>query len=151
MEFGVRQFHWYEQLHGISWNSMTRAVPWNSNCKINIFDDKRDYTEFHARVSEIPWNSMWNCSCQWNWHTPSSMEFHNCSCHRNWRTPCPMEFHGIPWNCSKPGYDILTIVTDELLSWVYQILTHWGYRIGLSLLDVVACRMVGARPLFNSL
>ena len=87
-------------------------VPWN-------------FMEFHgtARVSEIgallvQWKTMellvsaklahfkingfhgvpWNCSCQRNWHTWSSMEFHgipwNWSCHRNWRTPSSMEFHG---------------------------------------------------------
>ena len=54
-----------------------------------------------------------NCSCQRNWHTPSSMEFHgipwNCSCQWNWRTASSMEFHGtsrvseigafqVPWN-----------------------------------------------------
>ena len=75
----------------------------------------------HQKFLGIPWNcscqrnwrtwsSMgfhgisWNCSCHRNWRTPSSKEFHgipwNCSCHRNWRTPNSMEFHGIPWNCS---------------------------------------------------
>ena len=51
--------------------------------------------EFHG----IPWN----CSCQRNWRTPSSVEIHgipwNCSCQRNWRTANSMEFHGISWNC----------------------------------------------------
>ena len=28
----------------------------------------------------------------------------------------------------KTGYHIVTILTDELLSWDFQILTHWGYR-----------------------
>ena len=82
------------------------------NLKISIFDDKR------ARFHGIPWN----CSCQRNWHIPSSMEFHgtarvveigatlspmefhgiswNCSCHRNWRNPSSIEFHEIPRNCS---------------------------------------------------
>ena len=50
-----------------------------------------------------------------------------------------------------PGYDILTIVTDELLSSEDKILTHWGYRIGQSLFDVVACCMVSARPSSHSL
>ena len=62
--------------------------------------------EFHG----IPWN----CSCQRNWRTLSSMEFHgilwNCSSDRNWRTQSSMEFHDgtalvieigallVPWN-----------------------------------------------------
>ena len=46
---------------------------------------------------------------------------------------------------------ILTIVADELLSWEYRVLTHWGYRIGLYLFDLMACRMVNARPLPHSL
>ena len=41
---------------------------------------------------------------RYNWHTPSSMEFHgipsNCSGHRNWHTPSSMEFYGILLNCS---------------------------------------------------
>ena len=70
---------------------------------------------------EVPWTSMellvsailahskfhgipWNCWCQRNWRTWSSMESHgipwNCSCHGNWRTWSSMEFHGIQWNCS---------------------------------------------------
>ena len=59
--------------------------------------------EFHG----IPWN----CSCQRNWRTASSMEFHgipwNCLYQRNVRTSSSMEFHGtvsqigallVPWN-----------------------------------------------------
>ena len=89
----------HRKFHEIPWNSMefhgtsrvneigALKIPWNS-------------MEFHgtARVIEIgafpvPQNSMelllssklahskfhgipWNCSCQRNWHTPSSMEFH---------------------------------------------------------------------------
>ena len=45
----------------------------------------------------------------------------------------------------------LTIVTDELLPWAYKLLTHWGYQIGLSLFDVVACRVLGARLFPHSL
>ena len=40
---------------------------------------------------------------------------------------------------------------EDLLSWEYQISTHWGYWIGLSLFDVVACHMVGTKPLPHSL
>ena len=84
-------------------NSMeVHGIPWNRSCQRNwhILSSK----EFHgtAHVSEIgtpqvPWNSMellvsaklahfkfqgipWNCSCQRNWHTPSSMEFHETAC-----------------------------------------------------------------------
>ena len=45
----------------------------------------------------------------------------------------------------------LTIVTDELLPWAYKLLTHWGYRIGFSLFDVVACRVLGTRLFPHSL
>ena len=131
-------------------------VPWNS-------------TEFHgtAHVSEklahrkfhgIPWNF----SCQRNWRTPSSMEFHgtsrgseigalqvpwnsiellvsaklahskfhgipwNFSCQRNWRTSSSMEFHGtarvseigalyVPWNSMEFHETALVIEIGALL------------------------------------
>ena len=118
----------YMEFHGILWNCSCQRN-WRTASSM----------EFHgtARVSEIgafqvPWNSMllvsaklahsylhgipWKCSCQLNWCTWSSMEFHgtarviefgallgipwNCWCQLNWWTPCFMEFHGIPWNCS---------------------------------------------------
>ena len=152
-EIGALQFPWnsmkllvsaklaHSTFHGIPWNCSCHGTwslqfPWNST----------------ARVIEIgpilfPWNSMvllvssklansmefyetahpCNCSCHWNWRTPSSMEFHwipwncsfqrndtllspwNCSCHRNWRTTNSSEFHRtvrvieigafqVPWN-----------------------------------------------------
>ena len=91
--------------------------------------------EFHGTVLvsdigtlQVPWNSMellvstklahfkfygipWSCSCQRNWLTVNSMEFHGtaCVCLRNWRILSSMEFRGIdrvseigalqvPWN-----------------------------------------------------
>ena len=102
----------HSKFHGIQWNCSSHRN-WRTQSSM----------EFHgtACVSEIglllvPWNSMelfvslklayskfhgipWNCFCQRNWRTPSSMEFHgipwNCSCHRNWCTRSSMEFHGI--------------------------------------------------------
>ena len=70
--------------------------------------------QFHGTVSvseigafQCPWNFnriSWNCSCDRNWRTASSMELHgvqlNCSCHRNWPNPSYMEFIGFSWNCS---------------------------------------------------
>ena len=82
-------------------HSKFHGIPWNCSCQQNwrILSSM----EFHgtACVSEIgallvPWNSMelfmslklayskflgipWNCSCQRNWRTPSSMEFHGTS------------------------------------------------------------------------
>ena len=101
-------------------HSKFHGIPWNFSCHRNW--RTQSSMEFHgtACVSEIglllvPWNSMellvslklayskfhgipWNCFCQRNWRTPSSMEFHgipwNCSCHRNWCTRSSMEFHG---------------------------------------------------------
>ena len=74
------------------------GIPWNCSCHRNWRTPSS--MEFHgtAGVSaidapQVPWNSMellvsaklahskfhgipWNYSCQRNWHTPSSMEFH---------------------------------------------------------------------------
>ena len=79
-------------------NFKFHGIPWNCSSQRNW--RTLSSMEFHgtARVSEIgapkvPWNSMeflmsaklahfkfhgipWNCSCQRNWRTPSSMEFH---------------------------------------------------------------------------
>ena len=91
------------EFHGIPWNhrccsNVVQKVPWNCSSHRNW--RTQSSTEFHgtACVSEIglllvPWNSMelfvslklayskfhgipWNCFCQRNWRTPSSMEFH---------------------------------------------------------------------------
>ena len=77
------------------------GIPWNCSCQQNwrILSNM----EFHGTASDseigallVPWNSMelfvslklayskfhgipWNCSCQRNWRTPSSMEFHGTS------------------------------------------------------------------------
>ena len=79
-------------------HSKFHGIPWNCSSHRNW--RTQSSTEFHgtACVSEIglllvPWNSMelfvslklayskfhgipWNCFCQRNWRTPSSMEFH---------------------------------------------------------------------------
>ena len=113
------------------------GIPWNFSCQRNWRTSSS--MEFHgtAHVSEIgalqvPWNSMellvsaklahskfhgipWNCSCQLNWRTQSSMEFHGTS-HVSeigalqvpWNSMelllsaklAHSKFHGIPWNCS---------------------------------------------------
>ena len=170
------------EFHGIPWNSMELfggklKVPWNSM----EFHGTREYgkstMEFHGTLDldKIPWNSMellvsaklahskfhgipWNCLCQWNWRTPSSMELHgipwNCSCQWNWRTPSSMEFHGtarvikigalevpwnsmellvsVPWNSMEP---IVCYLMEPLVSsihWVlkwYRILWNLSFKI----------------------
>ena len=84
-----------DKIHGTARVSEIGAIPVPRN-SMELLIAKLAHRKFHG----IPWK----CSCQRNWHTPSSMEFHgipwNCSCHRNWRTWSSMEFHGIPWNCS---------------------------------------------------
>ena len=79
-------------------HSKFHGIPWNCSSHRNL--RTQSSTEYHgtACVSEIglllvPWNSMelfvslklayskfhgipWNCFCQRNWRTPSSMEFH---------------------------------------------------------------------------
>ena len=95
------------EFHGNAWVSKSGAllVPWNSmELLVSL---KLAYSKFHG----IPWN----CSCQRNWRTPSSMEFHGTS-HVSeigafqvpWNSMellvsaklAPPKFHGIPWKCS---------------------------------------------------
>ena len=93
------------EFHGTACVSEIGAliVPWNS--MELVVSLKLAYFKFHG----IPWN----CSCQRNWRTPSSMEFHGTSRVREigalqvpWNF---MEFHGtsrvsgigallVPWN-----------------------------------------------------
>ena len=144
MEFHgtARQRNWRilnsMEFHGTAGVSEIGAlqVPWNSmefhgTARVSEIGAPQvpSSMELHgtSRVSEIGalqvlWNFMffpWNCSCQRNWRTLSSMEFHgipwNCSSHRNWRTPSSMEFHEfhgtarvseigalqVPWNSMK--------------------------------------------------
>ena len=107
--------------------------------EIGALQVPRNSMEFHgtSRVSEIgalqvPRNSMellelsklahpkfhgipWNCLCQRNWFTPSSMEFHGTVrvidiglLQVPWNSMelllsaklAHSKFHGIPWNCS---------------------------------------------------
>ena len=116
------------EFHGIPWNCSSHRN-WRTQSSM----------EFHgtALVIEIgallvPWNSMellvsaklahskfhgipWNFSCQQNWRTPSSMEFHGNALVIEigallvpWNSMELLEssklahpkFHGIPWNCS---------------------------------------------------
>ena len=111
--------------------------------------------EFHgtARVSEIgatqnQWNSMWNFSCQRNWHTSSSMEFHgtarvseigallvpwNCSCQRNWRTPISMEFHGTAGVSSMEFHGtFFCYLLEPLVSSMHWVLKWYKIRWNLS-------------------
>ena len=75
-----------------------------------LVSSKMAHSQFHG----IPWN----CSCQRNWHTPSSMDFHGTARVMDigalqvlWNS---MEFHGaarvseigspqIPWNSMELG------------------------------------------------
>ena len=101
-EIGARRFPWnsmellvsaklaHFKFHGIPWKSMELLV-----------SAKLTQSKLHgtARVSKIGAPQIpWNCWCQRNWRTWSSMEFlgipWNCSCHRNWHTLTSMEFHG---------------------------------------------------------
>ena len=90
------------------------GIPWNYSCQRNW--RTQSSMEFHwtARVSEIgvllvPWNSKellvsaklshsnfhwiaWNCSCQRNWRTQSSMEFHGTARFSEIGAP------KVPWN-----------------------------------------------------
>ena len=110
MEFGMRQFRWHEQFHGIAWNSMelgerifqwrqfrsreqfhwtfgvpislTRAVPWNSmELGVRQF---RSNEQFHG----IPWI----LECANFADTSSSMAFHEA-----WGAPISMA-RAVPWN-----------------------------------------------------
>ena len=122
MEFGVRQFRWHEQFHGIPWNfkcanfddrsssmefhgtrsapiSMTRAVPRNSmELKLRQF-------RWHERFHGIPWNSMELGVRQFRWHE----QFHgiplNFKCANFVDMSSSMEFHGIPWNLECANFD----------------------------------------------
>ena len=78
--------------------------------------------EFHG----IPWN----CSCQRNWRTLSSMEFHgipwNCSSHRYWRITSSMEFHGIPWNFScQRNWRFLSSMEFHGIPWNFSCQRNW--------------------------
>ena len=104
----------------------------------------------HSKFHRIPWN----CSCQRNWRTPSSMEFHgtarvieigallvpwNCSCHRNWRTPSSMEFHGtarvseigalqVPWNSMELPVSVPWNSIEHIVCYLMEPLVssiHW--------------------------
>ena len=85
----------HTKIHGIPWNSMELLV-----------SAKLAHPKFHG----IPGN----CSCQQNWCTPSSLEFHGTAGVIEigaLLVPCnsmellvssklaPSKFHGIPWNC----------------------------------------------------
>ena len=84
-------------------HSKFHGIPWNCSCQRNW--RTQSSMEFHGTslVSEIgtlqfPWNSMELLVSAKLAHS----KFHgipwNCSCQRNWRTQSSMKFHGIPWN-----------------------------------------------------
>ena len=144
----------------VPWNSMefhgtahvieigTLLVPWNS-------------MEFHgtARVSEIgatqdQWNSMellvsaklahfkfhgipWNCSCQRNWRTPSSMEFHGTArvseigaLQVPWNS---MEFHGTAGVSSMEFHGtFLCYLLEPLVSSMHWVLKWYKIPWNLS-------------------
>ena len=109
------------EFHGV-WStpiSMTRIVPWNSieicapqvqwnsmdSMELLLVSSKLALTKFHG----IPWD----CSCQRNWRTPSSMKFHGAArviqigaLKFPWNSmellvPAKLahsKFHGIAWN-----------------------------------------------------
>ena len=83
MELRKRQFRWYEQFHGIPWNSMELGV--------------RQF-RWHEQFHGIPWNSMELEVRLFRWHE----KFHgipwNLKCANFAHTRSSMEFHGIPWN-----------------------------------------------------
>ena len=104
----------------VPWNSMefhgtARVIeigafgfPWISTEL--LVSAKLAHLKFHE-FHEIPWH----CSCQRNWRTPSSMEFHGTAhvieigaLEVLWNSMellvsaklAHSQFHGIPWNCS---------------------------------------------------
>ena len=111
MEFGVRQFRWHDQFHGIPWNFMELGVLECAN-----FDDTSSSMEFHGTwgapillTPAVPWNSMelgvrqlrwheqfhgipWNLECANFDDTSSSMEFHG-----TWSSPISMT-RAVPWD-----------------------------------------------------
>ena len=133
----VRQFRWHEHFHGIPWNCSCKqnwrtpssmefhgtarvseigAFPVPGNSMEMLVSSKLTHSKFHgmellvsAKLAHSKFHGIrWNCLCQRNWRTPSSMEFHGTArfseigapkvprnsmellyCHRN-----SMEFHG---------------------------------------------------------
>ena len=104
------------KLNGIPWNhrycsNVVQKVPWNSG---ESSMELSDQNKFHWSLKRYFAGISWNCSCQRNWRTTSSMELHGTARVIEigaLQVPAnSMEllvssklahskFHGISWNC----------------------------------------------------
>ena len=97
----------------VSWKSMEfhGGIPWKS--MELLLSTKLAHFEFHG----IPW---WNCSCNLNWRTPSSMNFHGIFfCYlmeplASWII-WVLNLDRIPWNMS---FQILKKIISTFAEWI---------------------------------